>query len=79
MGQKEKLLNKARSSAANVRFNDLLKLAELCGFEKKRQKGSHVIMKHKNYDIFMNFQDYHGDAKPYQVRQLLQEIDDYNL
>lgn len=79
MGQKEKLLTKARSSTANFRFNDLIKLAELCGFEKNRQKGSHVIMRHKTYDIFMNFQDHKGDAKPYQVRQLLQDIDDYNL
>ena len=79
MGQKEKLLNKARSSAANFRFNDLIKLAELCGFKKTRQKGSHVIMRHKTYDLFMNFQDHNGDAKPYQVGQLLQDIDDYNL
>ncbi|MBE9048103.1 type II toxin-antitoxin system HicA family toxin [Pleurocapsales cyanobacterium LEGE 10410] len=79
MGKKDKLLNKAKNSAANLRFNDLIKLAELCGFEKKRQKGSHVIMKHKTHDIFMNFQDNNGDAKPYQVKQLLKEIDDYNL
>ncbi|MEX2410270.1 MAG: type II toxin-antitoxin system HicA family toxin [Candidatus Paceibacterota bacterium] len=79
MGKKDKLLNKAKNSAANLRFSDLIKLAELCGFEKKRQKGSHVMMKHETHDLFMNFQDKNGDAKPYQVKQLLKDIDDYNL
>ncbi|MGF1670564.1 MAG: type II toxin-antitoxin system HicA family toxin [Balneolaceae bacterium] len=79
MGRKDKLLNKAKRSTANFRFKDLINLAELSGFELKRQKSSHVIMKHKTHDLFMNFQDNNGDAKPYQVKQLLKYIDDYNL
>lgn len=79
MARKEKLLKKAKRSTTNFRFNDLIKLAELCGFELKRQRGSHVIMKHKTHDIFMNIQDKNGNAKPYQVKQLLKEIDEYNL
>lgn len=67
------------NSATNYKFNDLVKLAELCGFEVSRQKGSHVMMKHKAHNLFMNFQDENGDAKPYQVKQLLKEIDEYNL
>ncbi len=79
MGKKEKLLSKAKKSATNYKFNDLVKLAELCGFEVSRKKGSHVMMKHKAHNLFMNFQDENGDAKPYQVKQLLKDIDEYNL
>ncbi len=76
---KDKLLTKAKSSTDNFKFNDLIKLAELCGFEKRRQKGSHVIIKHKAHDVLMNFQNKGGQAKPYQVKQLLKSIEDYNL
>ena len=79
MGNKEKLLESAKSSAKNFKFNDLIKLAEAHGFVFKRQKGSHVMMKHKVESIFMNFQDKNGKAKPYQVKQLLEAIDEYNL
>ncbi len=79
MGKKEKLLERAKTSAKNYKFNDLIKLAECHGFELKRQKGSHVIMFHPGKSIFMNFQDRKGEAKPYQVKQLLEAIEEHNL
>ena len=79
MDKKEKLLGKAKNSATNYKFRDLITLAELCGFEISRQKGSHVMMKHEAHGLFKNFQNVIGDAKPYQVKQLLNDIEDYNL
>lgn len=79
MGKKEKLLESAKNSAKNYKFKDLRKLAEYHGFEFKRQKGSHIMMKHTDEEIMMNFQDKNGEAKPYQVKQLLEAIEDYNL
>ena len=79
MGKKEKLLEKARYSAKNLRFDELLKLAEYHDFIFKRQKGSHIMMKHRDKPIFMNFQNKNGEAKPFQVKQLLSAIDEYNL
>ena len=54
-------------------------MAEYHGFVYKRQKGSHVIMKHTDKSIFMNFLDKDGEAKPYQVKQLLEAIEEHNL
>lgn len=36
-------------------------------------------MKHRDKPIFMNFQNKNGEAKPFQVKQLLSAIDEYNL
>lgn len=79
MGKKEKLLESAKNSAKNYKFNDLIKLAEYHGFVLKRQKGSHVVMNHPDKSIFMNFQERNGEAKPYQVKQLLDAIEEHNL
>ena len=79
MGKKEKLLELAKRSPSNYKFRDLLSLASQFGFEQKRQKGSHVLMAHSIYGLFVNFQDDSGRAKPYQVRQLLKMIEEYEL
>ncbi|MEX0780171.1 MAG: type II toxin-antitoxin system HicA family toxin [Balneolales bacterium] len=79
MGKKEKLLEKANSSATNFMFKELVKLAEHHGFVEVRRRGSHIMMKHDVHDVLMNFQDRKGQAKPYQVKQLLKTIEDFNL
>lgn len=67
----KKLLDKARRSPAGLRFSELCKLAEAFGFVFQRQKGSHKIYSNDRIRQMMNFQDDHGRAKAYQVRQLL--------
>ncbi len=79
MGRKEKLLEQAKRSPSNFKFQDLLNLASHCGFEHMRQKGSHIMMVHSFYDLFLNFQEYRGKAKPYQVKHLLKMIEEYEL
>ena len=72
----DKLLDNMRGEAANVRFADLKKVCETY-FGKPRQTGSsHMIFKTPwPGDPRVNIQNDRGQAKPYQVRQVLQAID----
>jgi predicted RNA binding protein YcfA (HicA-like mRNA interferase family) len=79
MGRIEKLLEKARQSPANFSYKDLVQLAVMVGFEKKGGKGGHELFKHPLGPPRMNFQNVHGKAKDYQVKQLIRYIDDHNL
>jgi hypothetical protein len=76
MTNAEKLLEKMRREPANVRFNDLKKVCETY-FGKPRQDGSsHAIFKTPwPGDPRVNIQNASGKAKPYQVRQVLQAIE----
>ncbi len=84
MSRKDKLYAKALSSPADIKFNDLCKLAELVGFVLRssiRNRGSHnVHYRHPTTKGIMNFQpDKHGKAKSYQVNQLLNHIEEHEL
>jgi predicted RNA binding protein YcfA (HicA-like mRNA interferase family) len=82
MGKKKKLFTKALSSPKNFTFKELCKLAEQYGFELRDQRGSHKIYKHPTLKKMMNFQpDKHDSskAKNYQIKQLTDFIDEYNL
>ncbi len=76
MSNTEKLLEQMRREPANVRFNDLKKLCETY-FGKPRQDGSsHATFKTPwPGDPRVNIQNAKGKAKPYQVRQVLQAIE----
>ncbi len=76
MANTEKLLEQMRREPANVRFNDLKKVCEIY-FGKPRQDGSsHAVFKTPwPGDPRVNIQNAKGKAKPYQVRQVLQAIE----
>jgi hypothetical protein len=78
MSRCDKLLKKAINSADNISFSEICQLAECFGFEFQRQKGSHVIYENPKLEIeqnrLMNFQNFKGNAKSYQVKQLLKAI-----
>ena len=78
MSRCNKLETKARRSPKNFPFESICKLAECNGFILDRQSGSHMIYEHPAYpDVRMNFQKGRsGNAKPYQIRQLLAFIDE---
>ncbi len=83
MAKCDKLLEKARNSPHNFRFEDLCKLAECYGWISTRHlRSSHQIYFNPdfpNHDgATMNFQDRSGKAKPSQIRQLLDAIDRLN-
>ncbi len=54
-------------------------LLEALGFVSVRMKGSHSIFKHPEIAQLVNIQDVHGEAKPYQVRQVVELIEAYDL
>jgi predicted RNA binding protein YcfA (HicA-like mRNA interferase family) len=75
------ILEQARRSQASVRFSDLVKLVEAAGYNRVRQRGSHIIFAHgsrKDLPI-VNLQADGPTAKPYQVRQVLRIIDENKL
>lgn len=78
MGRKEKLFRKAKNSPNNISFDELCSLAKQVGFLYKNNNGDHEIYKHPNGKM-MNFQSVNGKAKPYQVRQLLDYIEENEL
>lgn len=76
----EKLLTKATNSPNNLRFTDLCKLAECYGWVPRPQNGtSHAIYLNpqlgNDAGSLMNFQNRNGQAKPKQVKQLLEAIE----
>ena len=76
----EKLLERlAGGSLHNVAFADLCRLAEALGFRLDRVRGGHHIYVNRELSVRMNLQDRHGEAKPYQIRQLLAVVEEYNL
>jgi len=76
MSSIEKILEQLRCEPANVRFADLKKVCE-CFFGEPRHAGSsHLIFKTPwPHDPRVNIQNFAGQAKPYQVRQVLRAID----
>ena len=54
-------------------------MVESLGFRLARVSGSHHIFAHQAISELVNLQDANGQAKPYQVRQLLRLVDRYNL
>jgi len=74
-----KLVKKALSSPANLRFEEACALARVFGFRLSRVSGSHHIFAHQDARELVNLQDVEGKAKPYQVKQLLALVERYNL
>jgi predicted RNA binding protein YcfA (HicA-like mRNA interferase family) len=69
----------ARLARGEVAFADLCSLAEVLGFELCRVSGSHYIFIHPDIPQLINLQSVGGQAKPYQVRQLLRLVERYDL
>lgn len=75
----QKLFNKVNNNPYDVRFNDICKLVEAFGFIHKGGKGSHKVYSQKGIREILNFQNVKGKVKPYQVKQFLKLIQEYNL
>jgi hypothetical protein len=76
---KRKLLQKALTRPASLRFSELTLLAEAFGFECDRVSGSHHIYHRVGVPQLLNLQDVHGKAKAYQVKQLLALVETHDL
>jgi len=67
----EKTLQRLLSATADaaVRFDDLCRLLESLGFEK-RVRGSHHLFRKSGVEEKINLQRAGANAKPYQVKQV---------
>jgi len=74
-----RILERILSGSKNIRFNDMVTLAEAYGFRLDRTNGSHHIFIHTGIKELLNLQDVNGMAKPYQIRQLLKLVEMYSL
>jgi predicted RNA binding protein YcfA (HicA-like mRNA interferase family) len=83
MSKAEKLLAAIRNNPADVRFDDLVRLLKVLGFQHDRDNGSHQIYIHTRRPQSIprvNIQPTHnGLAKVYQVKQVLSIVDSHNL
>jgi predicted RNA binding protein YcfA (HicA-like mRNA interferase family) len=66
------------TSDAGVRFDDLCRLLESLGFEK-RVRGSHHVFRRAGVEEMVNLQREGHNAKPYQVKQTRAVILKYKL
>lgn len=80
MGKFEKLLLKILegTSDANISFGDLCQLLRRFGFEE-RTRGSHHIFARSGVEKQIVLQPLGNKAKPYQVRQVRELFEEYNL
>jgi len=77
--KKRKLVQKLLSGSKNIRFSEASSCAEAFGFRLSRITGDHHIYMHPGVPELVNLRNVGGKAKPYQVKQLLQIIERYNL
>ena len=64
-------------SDANFSFDDLQYLLQKLGFEIRKTKGSHLIA--QKGMSFHNLQEKKGNAKPYQVAQVRDDLKKFNI
>jgi predicted RNA binding protein YcfA (HicA-like mRNA interferase family) len=79
MVNRRRILQRALAGGRNLHFSELIALAEGFGFQLVRVSGSHHIYVHPDVATPINLQDVAGQAKPYQVRQLLKLIEQHQL
>jgi hypothetical protein len=72
----DKIVAAMRENPRNVRYDDLLKVCEHYFGAPRRTSGSHAVFKTPwPGDPRVNIQNGNGQAKAYQVRQVLAAID----
>ena len=80
MVKPSKILKKVLSGSKNIRFDELVALMIGFGFVLDRIKGSHHIFLHVRLPQRVSIQPTtNGQAKPYQVRQILKLIEQFEL
>ncbi len=68
-----------RGQLTNVAFPDLQRLMEALGFALERIAGSHHVYRHRTARCRISLQARCGEAKPYQLRQILDFVRRYDI
>jgi len=79
MAKPKKILAKVLAGSKNIAFRDFVVLVESFGFRLSRVSGSHHIYVHENVKELVNLQNVKGQVKPYQVKQVMELVERYNL
>jgi predicted RNA binding protein YcfA (HicA-like mRNA interferase family) len=79
MASPKRTLESVKRGSGGISFRDLQRLLEKLGFRLMRVSGSHHIYVHPNVPRPMNIQAVGKDAKPYQVRQLRDIVEEFGL
>ena len=74
-----KIYEKLLVNPQNVHFADFCKVIEAFGYRRDRVKGSHHIYEHPEPSRPLNVQNCRGEAKPYQIRQFLRDVEEFQL
>lgn len=74
-----KIYEKLLASPHKVRFAELCKVVTAFGYRLDRVNGSHHIYEHPLAPRPLNLQNYRGEAKPYQIRQFLRDVEKFHL
>jgi hypothetical protein len=68
-----------RGDVRNVEFGDLVELVLALGFREVGGRGSHRVFARDGVTELVNLQQDKGQAKPYQVRQIVTLVRRYDL
>lgn len=68
-----------RGDLKNIKFREIQTLVEDFGFKLERISGSHHIYTNQKISAIINIQNSNGEAKPYQIRQIIRLIEKHNL
>ena len=79
MNRRKLLQRILHGSHSNIQFSDFVNLLTGLGFHEERIHGSHHMFRHPSVPDQVNLQSDRGQAKAYQVRQLVKLIRRYNL
>ena len=74
-----KIFEKMLAGSRNMRFEDFCKVAVAFGCREDRIRGSHHIYEHPQASRPLNLQNDRGQAKPYQIRQFLRDVEEFQL
>jgi len=69
----------AAGDLRNVGFAEFRRLIEAFGFELRRVSGSHHIYRHPQVSRPLSLQPREREAKPYQIRQFLEMVEESSL
>jgi len=75
----EQFYKKIKSKRKNIKFNEMVVFLENLGFIQRRSGGSHIIFSKPGIIELINIQEESGEAKPYQVKQIIKIIEKYEL
>lgn len=79
MTQIEKLFQRLVATRTSMRFTDFERILKAFGFSLDRINGSHHIYAHPHVPRRLSIQPRGGQAKPYQIDQFLDMVEEFGL